>query len=76
MPGTDGYELIRTIRRLPAEQGGNTPAVALTAFGRPDDRQKALHAGYESHVSKPVTAYELVTVVAGLAGQAMRQKAS
>jgi PAS domain S-box-containing protein len=66
MPGHDGYQLIRWVRALPPDQGGRTPAVALTAFARPDDRRRALVAGYQSHVVKPVHPEELVAVIASL----------
>ncbi|HWB55137.1 MAG TPA: PAS domain S-box protein, partial [Tepidisphaeraceae bacterium] len=66
MPGIDGYELLRRIRQLPAEEGGSVPAVALTAFARSEDRMKALMSGYQMHVSKPVEPSELVAVVASL----------
>ncbi|HSI06352.1 MAG TPA: ATP-binding protein, partial [Myxococcota bacterium] len=69
MPGRDGYDFIRDMRALPAEKGAQTPAMALTAFARSDDRRRALTAGYQSHVPKPVEAAELVTVVASLAGK-------
>jgi PAS domain S-box-containing protein len=67
MPGEDGYELIRRVRELPAEQGGRTPAAALTAFARGEDRRRALRAGFQMHVAKPVDIQELATVVASLA---------
>lgn len=66
MPGQDGYELIRSIRGLDREAGGLTPAVALTAFTRSDDRRRAIGAGFQIHLSKPIEAAELVTVVASL----------
>ncbi len=72
MPGKDGYQLIRAIRSLPSEQGGQTPAAALTAFARSEDRRRALLAGYQSHVVKPVEPAELITVVASLAGRTGR----
>jgi CheY-like chemotaxis protein len=68
MPGEDGYSLIRRVRALRAEEGGNTPAVALTAYARPEDRARAVLAGFEHHVSKPVAPAELVSLIAGLAG--------
>jgi len=52
MPGRDGYQFIRQIRALPAERGGKTPALALTAFARSDDRTRAMMAGYQVHLSK------------------------
>jgi CheY-like chemotaxis protein len=67
MPGEDGYELIRKVRALPSESGGRTPAVALTAYARAEDRLRAMRAGFEMHVSKPVELTELVVVVANLA---------
>jgi PAS domain S-box-containing protein len=69
MPGEDGYSLIRRIRALPADQGGETPAMALTAFARGEDRVKALMAGFRYHVAKPVDPRELITLVASLAGR-------
>jgi signal transduction histidine kinase/ActR/RegA family two-component response regulator len=67
MPGEDGYEFIRKVRALPPDAGGRTPAAALTAFARSEDRTRALLAGYQTHVAKPVEAPELVAVVASLA---------
>jgi PAS domain S-box-containing protein len=67
MPGEDGYDLIRRVRELPAERGGRTPAAALTAFARGEDRRRALRAGFQMHVAKPVDLQELATVVASLA---------
>lgn len=66
MPYEDGYSLIRRLRKLPADKGGNTAAVALTAFARTDDRRNSLLAGFQMHVPKPVDARELVTVVASV----------
>ncbi len=67
MPEEDGYTLIRRVRSLPQKQGGSTPAVALTAHARAEDRTKALLAGFQLHVPKPVNPTELVVVVANLA---------
>jgi CheY-like chemotaxis protein len=69
MPGEDGYELIRKIRALASEANRRIPAVALTAFARSEDRQRALLAGYQFHVSKPVEPSELLTVCASLTGR-------
>jgi PAS domain S-box-containing protein len=66
MPGTDGYELIRAIRTRDVEQGGAIPAVALTAFARGEDRKRALLAGFQSFVAKPIDPSELLVVVAML----------
>lgn len=67
MPIQDGYELIRQIRALPPERGGRTPAVALTALARTEDRIRALEAGYQVHVAKPFEPDELVAIAARLA---------
>jgi PAS domain S-box-containing protein len=67
MPDEDGYEFIRRVRKLTPEDGGRTPAAALTAFARAEDRTRALRAGYQTHVAKPVEPTELTAVVASLA---------
>jgi PAS domain S-box-containing protein len=54
MPGEDGYSLIRRVRALPPEHGGDVPAIALTAYGRPEDVRAATEAGFQLHVVKPV----------------------
>jgi PAS domain S-box-containing protein len=69
MPHEDGYSLIRRIRMLPAERGGRTPSVALTAYAREEDAQRAFAAGYQKHVVKPVEPGHLVNVVANLGGR-------
>ncbi len=70
MPGEDGYALIARVRGLPPERGGRTPAAALTAYARAEDRMRALRAGFQTHLPKPVKAAELITVIASLAGRA------
>ena len=70
MRGEDGYSLIRKVRALPASDGGRIPAVALTAYGRPLDRKRALAAGYSMHVPKPVDPGELTAIVASVVGRA------
>lgn len=67
MPGTDGYQLIKELRLRPSQQGGSVPAAALTAYARTEDRLRALRAGFQLHLSKPVQPAELITVVASLA---------
>jgi len=67
MPGEDGYTLIQKVRALQPEQGGRILAVALTAYARMEDRTRALAAGFQMHVPKPVKPIELTTVVASLA---------
>ncbi|MBV9928431.1 MAG: PAS domain-containing protein [Acidobacteria bacterium] len=66
MPDGDGYDLIRRVRALPAEQGGRTPAAALTAYAVPADRERALASGFQLHVAKPVEPADLAAVVASL----------
>jgi CheY-like chemotaxis protein len=67
MPGTDGYQLVKELRLRPSQQGGSVPAAALTAYARTEDRLRALRAGFQLHLSKPVQPAELITVVASLA---------
>jgi PAS domain S-box-containing protein len=74
MPDEDGYQLLRKMRALPPEQGGNVPAVALTAFARSEDRRRALMEGFQMHLPKPVESPELIAVVASLAGIVRRSR--
>ena len=67
MPVEDGYGLIRKVRALPRELGGETPALALTAYARTEDRMRALSEGYQFHLAKPVERFELAEVVSKLA---------
>jgi PAS domain S-box-containing protein len=69
MPEIDGYDFMRQVRRSEVGKQKRIPAVALTAYARVQDRMRAILAGYNTHVPKPVEANELVTVVAGLAGR-------
>jgi signal transduction histidine kinase/CheY-like chemotaxis protein len=73
MPNEDGYHLISRVRALGPEEGGNTPAAALTAYARVEDRTRALRAGFQQHLPKPVEPAELVAVVANLAGREWRR---
>jgi signal transduction histidine kinase/CheY-like chemotaxis protein len=68
LPGVDGHDLMRKVRALEAESGGRIPALALTAYAGPEDRGKALAAGFDLHVPKPAAPAELVARVALLAG--------
>jgi PAS domain S-box-containing protein len=63
MPGQDGFELIQQIRLLPPAAGGNIPAAALTAYVRGEDRNRAIEAGFQFHVPKPIDPAQLLTVV-------------
>ncbi len=69
MPGEDGYALIRRVRALPAQAGGDVPAIALTAYARSEDRLKAIMAGFQMHLAKPVEAAELLAQIASVAGR-------
>ena len=69
MPGEDGYTLMEKVRALEPEGGERIPAVALTAYARVEDRMRALSAGYNMHVPKPVEPAELVMVIASLTGR-------
>jgi CheY-like chemotaxis protein len=60
---------MRKVRSLPPDKGGETPAAALTAYAREEDRARSLAAGYQMHISKPIPATQLVTMVANLAGR-------
>jgi CheY-like chemotaxis protein len=71
MPHEDGYTLMRKVRALGAEHGGAIPAAAVTAYARAEDRMRALLAGFQTHIAKPVEPAELAAVVASLAGRTM-----
>ncbi len=66
MPGEDGYALMAAVRALPVDEGGETPAIAVTAFARAQDRTRAIRAGFQSHVPKPIEPAELFAVIASL----------
>ena len=70
MPGEDGYALIRKVRALPKDRGGETPAAALTRSTGVAERDRVLQAGFQEHVPKPVNARLLVDVVTTLAAPA------
>ncbi len=69
MADTDGYKLIRQVRYQESEKGEHIPAIALTAYTQAQDRKRAIAAGYNTHVAKPVEIGELVTVVKCLTGK-------
>jgi CheY-like chemotaxis protein len=67
MPDMDGYELMRRIRARESSSGENAlAAVAITAYARPEDRQRSLLAGYQMHLAKPIDARELIAGIASL----------
>ena len=70
MPIHDGYELIEHVRALRTDQSPGIPAVAITAYARPEDRERALAAGYQDYLPKPVEPLELIEILAKLAGRA------
>jgi CheY-like chemotaxis protein len=67
MPGEDGYSFMQRVRALNREQGGGIPALALTAYARSEDRTRSILAGFQMHLSKPVSPDELIAVVGSLA---------
>ena len=69
MPGEDGYSFVKRIRALAPNKGGSVPALALTAYARPEDHGRSLLAGFQMHISKPVNPSELVTKVKILASE-------
>lgn len=69
MPNRSGYDLMRQIRSMSPENGGHIPAIALTAFGRSLDRIRALSAGFQTHITKPVEPTELALVLGSLTGR-------
>ena len=64
MPGMSGHELIRSVRALSEGEGGRTPALALTAYARAEDRTHALHAGFDWHLTKPIASTEMLDAIA------------
>jgi CheY-like chemotaxis protein len=66
MPGEDGYALIRRVRTLAPEQGGQVPAVAITAYTRATERTRIFDAGYTAHLAKPINPTKLVNLIASL----------
>jgi PAS domain S-box-containing protein len=67
MPDEDGYQFIMKVRKLSKEKGGNTPAIALTAFAKIEDREKALSVGFQRHIAKPIDPTAFVKVIAEMA---------
>jgi PAS domain S-box-containing protein len=69
MPEMDGYMLLRQVRQLPPERGGQIPAIALTAYAGEYDQKQALAAGFQQHLSKPIEPEQLVKAIATLVKQ-------
>ena len=69
MPEQSGWSLIESIRQMPPEQGGLTPAAAITSFAYPEDVQRSLASGFQVHLSKPVSLELLVATIAKLVGR-------
>lgn len=66
MPDMDGYDLMRRVRHMDGSRSSPLPAIAITAYARPEDRQRSLLAGFQMHLSKPIEARELVAGIASL----------
>src|SRR5690606_37738098 len=67
LPGRDGYELARSVRQVEAQRGlARLPLIAVTAFGRAEDRQKSLQAGFDLHLAKPLRPHLLLDAIARL----------
>jgi len=69
MPGEDGYTLLRRVRSLKPQQGGQILAIALTAYAREEDRQAAFSAGFQSHLTKPIDPTQLISLIVDLVDQ-------
>ena len=69
MAEEDGYEFLRKVRAMPQEQGGLVPAIALTGYATRKDRERALAAGYQLHLAKPVEPADLVAAISNLVGR-------
>jgi CheY-like chemotaxis protein/anti-sigma regulatory factor (Ser/Thr protein kinase) len=75
MPGMDGFALIQQVRSLEPDFGGEIPAVAVTGLTSPQDRLRALQAGYQNHIAKPIEPEELAIVIASLTGRSAQARA-
>ena len=69
MPIGDGFWLIKKVRELPPNKGGITPAIAMMAYGRDEDRMRVLAAGFHQYIAKPAEPFELVTAIVNLIGE-------
>jgi CheY-like chemotaxis protein len=70
MPDEDGYQLIQRVRSMSAGQGGDIPALALTAYARVEDQEKAMESGFDLHLTKPIDTVQLIEAVSTLADAA------
>lgn len=70
MPDQDGYELVRKLRAMPVDKGGKIPAIALTGYASRKDRERALNAGYQQHMAKPIEQMDMINAIAALVGRA------
>jgi len=75
MPDEDGYDLIRSVRELPAASGGLVPAIAVTAYARPEDETRSLSSGFQVHLTKPVDPVKLFSAVERLMPERGRRDA-
>lgn len=69
MPDEDGYEFMQKLRALPPEKGGQTPAIALTGYASRKDKERALAAGYQQHIAKPIEQTDMIAAIARLVGR-------
>ncbi len=76
MPAIDGYGLIRRVRKMDPDHGGNIPAIALTAYTRVEDRIRAMVAGFQIHIAKPFEPVELLTVVESIVNRRTEDRGS
>jgi PAS domain S-box-containing protein len=74
LPGEDGYRLMEQLSSRPASQGGGIPVIAVTAYGRPQDKRRALSAGFRMHLTKPITPAALAAAVAAVMPRAPRSR--
>jgi CheY-like chemotaxis protein len=75
LPEEDGYQLMAQLASRARGLGGDIPVIAVTAYGRPQDKRQALSAGFRMHLTKPVTPHVLAMAVASLlpAGRAQQR---
>lgn len=69
MPHMNGYQFLYAVRNLPVHEGGQTPAIAVTAFNGPEDRTRTIQAGYQIYLTKPVDIQKLIKTIADLANR-------